>query len=243
MIRTLPVLLVVVFGWAAAPAAARVHTSLAGVRMIERFEGYVPTPQGDPIGIPTVGFGSTLADVSPLPLFLTRPQAETLLRRSLARSYEPYVRALFGQRGVLHGMFNQHRFDALMSPSYNLGPGVLRSVVRSRGLHAIAARLLAYVHAGGRVLPGLVARRRAEAALLLKPMGRFELYPSAEAHLILSYDRLAGHTSAASHARRARLRAAMRAAAVNVARVARRESDWLTRRRLDRYRALRRRIA
>jgi len=209
--------------------------------MIENFEGYSPTPAPDPVGIPTVCFGQTAVD-GVLPSFATRGQCEAMLRRSLDRGYEPAVRALFGSRGRLVGLFNQHRFDALVSFAYNLGTGALGSLVRSRDLRATARSMLGYDHAGGAVLVGLAIRRRAESALFLRPLGRFEGYLPAEAHLILAYDRLVGHPSQAAHDRRLRLQAAMLTAARQVARLARTQHDWLSFRRLDRYQALLRRI-
>jgi len=229
--------------WMALPATATagVHTSAQGIRLIERFEGLVLTPQPDPVGRLTVCYGIT-SDDGPLPPHATPAECGRMLKAALAVGYEPQVRALFASRGELHGLFNQHRFDALVSLAFNVGPSVLSRLVNTRDLHAIASRWLAYDRAGGVVLPGLVARRHAEAALFLSPMGRFELYTPHEAHLILSYDRLRGHPSLAAARRRASLQQAMHADAAAIARVARRENDWLSYRRLDRYRALERRL-
>lgn len=227
--------------WLAVPAAATVHTSSAGIRMIEGFEGLTLTPQPDPVGIPTLCYGITAAD-GPLPSHATRAQCERMLKDALARGYEPQVRALFSAHGVLHGLFNQHRFDSLASLSFNLGPGVLPQLVNTRDLHAIATTMLAYNHAGGRVLLGLSIRRHAEAALFLRPMGRYELFAPVEIHLIASVDRLAGHTSLAAHRRRARLQTAMHDRAHWIARTARRDRDWLSFGRLARYLALERRL-
>lgn len=238
-----PIALALLAAWLALPgaASATVHTSPDGLRLIEHFEGLVLTPQPDPVGIPTVCYGQTAAD-GPLPSHATPAECARMLRRSLARGYEPSVRALFSSRGELHGLFNQHRFDALVSFAYNLGPGVLAHVVTSRDLRSIASTMLAYDHAGGAVLPGLYLRRHAEAALFLAPMGRFELFTGHEAHLILQYDRLRGHPSAAAHLRRLALRAAMRADARQLVHLIHVEHDGLSHRRLDRLAALRRRI-
>lgn len=64
------------------------------------------------------------------------------------------------------------RLAALISFAYNLGLGAYRaSTLRHRVNDAdwpeAAQELLRWVRAGGRVLPGLVARRTAEAALLV----------------------------------------------------------------------------
>jgi lysozyme len=233
--------LLAVAGVVPTAVSATVHTSSQGISLIEYFEGVVLVVQPDPVGVPTICAGITAAD-GPLPSHATRAQCERMLRHALAVGYEPHVRALFASHGVLRGLFNQHRFDALVSLTFNVGPGVLPRLVNTRDPHAIASRWLAYDHAGGAVLAGLVARRRAEAALFLSPMGRFELWPPREIHLVLSYDRLRGHPSLAAHLRRRRLQHAMRAEARHVARVARSQHDWLSAQRLVRYQALQRRI-
>ena len=69
---------------------------------------------------------------------------------------------------------HQARFDALVSFGYNLGPGYFldkRTAIgaalarRIRRGPAVAAAILLYDHAGGKVLPGLKRRREAEAEL------------------------------------------------------------------------------
>jgi lysozyme len=67
----------------------------------------------------------------------------------------------------------QWRFDAIVSFTFNLGPGPLdpskdlgRCLAR-RGRRGTGAALLEYDHAGGVVLPGLLNRRKAERRLFL----------------------------------------------------------------------------
>ncbi len=64
----------------------------------------------------------------------------------------------------------QNQFDALVSFVFNLGAGRLQMsrlrAVINRGEHALApAEFRRWVYAAGRKLPGLVARRAAEAGL------------------------------------------------------------------------------
>jgi GH24 family phage-related lysozyme (muramidase) len=138
-----------------------------GLRLIERFEGFVDHQYNDGTGVMTIGYGTTAADVSPLPRFLTQSEAEQLLREKLARKYEPAVNAL----GV---PLNQNEFDALVSFVYNCGPGAMQWQIgrdlRARNYAAAADDFGRYVVAGGRVLTGLVRRRAAERALFLTPM-------------------------------------------------------------------------
>lgn len=142
------------------------HVSENGLRMIERFEGFVDHQYNDGTGVMTIGYGTTSADVSPLPRFLTQAQAEQLLREKLARKYEPAVNGL----GI---PLTQNEFDALISLVYNCGTGAMQWQIGrdllARNYRAAADCFGRYVIAGGRVLPGLVARRAAERALFLTP--------------------------------------------------------------------------
>lgn len=240
----------------AARSVAAVHTSPAGVALIARFEGFRPVPYLDPVGVATVGYGHTAGVRSGArwvagqrtPGVLSPAEAARLLRADLARSFEPPVRALFAAGGPLAGAFNQHRFDALVSASYNLGAGLTRcafpsmcAALAQRSLPAIAAALLRYDHAGGVRLPGLQRRRTAEAALFLRPMARFELFRPCEIRWIRGFDRLRGHASRRAAQVRLTLRAQMAAWARRIARAARRAHDWQSGRRRVRYRALARR--
>ena len=68
---------------------------------------------------------------------------------------------------------SQSEFDALVSFSFNLGLGCFqRSTVRSAFIRGDKKRsgevLLKYRRAGGRILQGLVRRRQAELALLMR---------------------------------------------------------------------------
>ena len=138
-----------------------------GLRMIEGFEGFVDHRYDDGTGVMTIGYGTTAADVSPLPTSLTQPEAERLLREKLARKYEPAVNGL----GV---PLNQNEFDALVSLVYNCGPGAMQWQIgrdlRALNYAAAANDFNRYVVAGGSVLAGLVRRRAAERALFLTPV-------------------------------------------------------------------------
>ena len=68
---------------------------------------------------------------------------------------------------------SQSEFDALVSFSFNLGLGCFqRSTVRSAFIRGDKKRsgevLLKYRRAGGKILQGLVRRRQAEHALLMR---------------------------------------------------------------------------
>lgn len=139
------------------------------VPMCLRFEGVRLRPYLCPAGVPTIGAGAvtylngrrvSLADPS-----ITREEAVAMLKASLRREYLPAVLAL------CPGADNTERIAALTDFAYNLGTTALRgSTLRKRvneqDWEAARREILRWTRGGGRVLPGLVSRRRAEAALI-----------------------------------------------------------------------------
>lgn len=144
----------------ARPASA-VAASARGLAMTAGFEGFRPDWYDDGTGTMTVGYGHTglLPDGFRAPL--TREQALELLRVDMG-GFEASVRAL-----DVH--LTQQQFDALCDFAFNCGAGALQggvSVALHTGRYGLVPGILGlYVHAGGRVLEGLVVRRRAEGEL------------------------------------------------------------------------------
>lgn len=131
-----------------------------GEKLIKASEGLRLEAYRDAIGKATIGWGHTRGVT--MGQEITLAQAEKFFDQDTAE-FEGYVNDL----GLT---LNTHQFDALVSFSYNLGPGNLHSLVKGRSLAQIANAIPQYCHAGGEVLPGLVKRREAEKALFLKPV-------------------------------------------------------------------------
>lgn len=143
--------------------------SKAGVELIAEFEGFVSTPYNDAAGHATIGYGHLLhlgnvtqADISRWGS-ISRVKGLDLLR-SDARDAQDAVDSL------VKVSLNQNQFDALVSFTFNVGEGALSSstllkVLNAGDYKAVPAELKKWVHAGGTVVPGLVNRRNAEAAL------------------------------------------------------------------------------
>jgi lysozyme len=142
--------------------------SNAGVAFVAAFEGFRPMAYRDPVGILTQGFGET-QELTAKPW--TRAYALARLRRRLNHDYLAPVLELAKAIGL---DLTQRQADALASLVYNLGPGILTpgktmgAALRSKNHRTIADAFLVYDKAGGRTLPGLTRRRRAERALYLK---------------------------------------------------------------------------
>lgn len=147
--------------------------STEGLRLIKSFEGYHRKLADGrcmayrcPAGVWTIGWGCTEGVREGM--VWTVEEAEAGLRRELAKFEAGVLRAVTVE-------INQHQFDALVSFAYNVGLGALsRSTLLKRvnaGAHdKVAGELAKWNKGGGRVLPGLVARRTREAALYMKPV-------------------------------------------------------------------------
>lgn len=139
-------------------------TSKIGLDLIKSFEGFSSKQYDDGTGVMTIGYGTTSADISPLPTFLTEVEASTLLAKKLREKYEPAVHAL-------HLHLNQNQFDALVSVAYNLGPHIfdeshdIGKALHSHNLTAVPRILLEYDDPGTPEQAGLLRRRQAEAKL------------------------------------------------------------------------------
>lgn len=147
--------------------------SKRGAEFIARFEGFVATPYNDAAGNATIGYGHLIHKGPVTPA--DRARWGTLSReRALALlEQDAQVAADAVLRHVRPRLASQARFDALVSFVFNIGEGqfasstvlrCLNSGIRRRGA---ADALLAWDHAGGRVLEGLHERRTAERHLFL----------------------------------------------------------------------------
>ena len=130
--------------------------------LIRRFEGCRLTPYICPAGVWTCGWGSTGPDVFP-----GQKWSQDYADRRM------YADALKFAKGTLALCPNltEQQLCAIADFSYNLGLGrlkssTLRKRINSGDLDAARSELMRWVRGGGRILPGLVIRRKAEAALL-----------------------------------------------------------------------------
>lgn len=141
-------------------------TSQAGVDLIKQFEGQRLTAYKCPAGIWTIGYGHTSAAGEPTVqpgMTITYQEANAILVRDLGK-YEDAVDRL------VKVPLTQNQFDALVSFTYNVGEGALAKSTLLKKLNAgqydaVPAELMKWTKGGGKELPGLVRRRRAECAM------------------------------------------------------------------------------
>lgn len=133
--------------------------------LARRFEGLRLKSYLCPAGVWTVGYGATGPDIHPGQV-VTPEWAENRLERDLMRFLPEVLRACPVLASETPG-----RLAAILDFTFNLGGARLRSStlrirVNARDWAGVAVELRKWVRGGGRVLPGLVLRRVAEAALL-----------------------------------------------------------------------------
>lgn len=124
-------------------------------------------PYYDPVGLPTIGYGHLLSRKpwAPLSQFpaISIERAEALLRADLLKAANAVFRMVKVQ-------LNANQLAALIDFVFNAGAGnfeisTIRKVINRGELTAVPAQLMRWVYAKGVKLPGLVKRRKAEAAL------------------------------------------------------------------------------
>ena len=135
----------------------------AGLDLIKRWEGLRLTAYQDSVGVWTIGYGH-LCDPKHLPI--TETEAEVYLARDLQTALATTLRYC-----PVLAVEPEERLSAIVDFTFNLGAGrlqtsTLRRRVNQRDWSAAATELRRWVYGGGKVLPGLVARREAEARIL-----------------------------------------------------------------------------
>lgn len=139
-------------------------TSPNGINLITSFEGCRLKAYQDSGGVWTIGYGHTV-DVLPGQT-ITIQQAQLYLIKDLANK-EKYVNKY---DSIYH--FTQNQFDALVSFCYNAGQGNLKKLLNdgTKPIEQIYADLPnTCIKAKGKILNGLIRRRKAEAEMFGKP--------------------------------------------------------------------------
>ncbi len=140
--------------------------SAAGLDTVKQFEGLRLKAYKCPAAVWTIGYGHTSAAGAPIvnPEFvITKEEAEEIL----ARDMEQY------EEGVCKYVkvdLTQGQFDALVDFAYNAGVGALQKSTLLKKVNAgkfdeVPAEFMKWTKGGGKELPGLVRRRRAEVKL------------------------------------------------------------------------------
>ena len=143
-----------------------------GLAMIESFEGCLLKASNKLDGVWTIGYGQTgryYGKRVRRGMTTTKAEAHAWLRDHSIKTYEDAVTQ------AVKVPLNQNQFDALVSFTYNVGVGALKQSTTLRRLNAgdytgAADALTMWTKCNGKVLAGLVRRRKEERALFLTPV-------------------------------------------------------------------------
>lgn len=145
----------------------------AAVGLAKRFEGFHRVPKHDPqrrahpyicpAGYWTIGYGRLCKPDHPP---INEEEGEMYLRQDLRTALAATLRYC-----PVLATAPEERIAAIVDFTFNLGAGqlqasTLRRRVNQRDWTAAASELRRWVYGGGKILPGLVARRDAESAML-----------------------------------------------------------------------------
>ena len=146
----------------------------AAIDLAKRFEGFHRVPKADPLrrahpyvcpaGYWTIGYGH-LCDPKHPPI--TEVEAEVYLARDLVTALNATLRYC-----PVLATETEERLAAIVDFTFNLGAGrlqtsTLRRRINQRDWAGAGRELRRWVYGGGKVLPGLVTRRKAELTLLI----------------------------------------------------------------------------
>lgn len=139
------------------------NINAAGLKIIKDSEGLRLRAYKDAVGIPTIGYGHT-KDVK-MGDNITPIKAEELLREDLVWAQEAVEK-------MTPPKTTDNQFSALVSLVFNVGAGNIKAstllkLLRRGDIKGAAAEFLRWNRAGGKILPGLVKRRKKEMELFL----------------------------------------------------------------------------
>ena len=143
-------------------------TSKKGIDLIKSYEGFSSKPYLCPANVVTIGYGTTRypngVKITLKDAPITEAKALEYLMfdmMSFERNVDAYCR----------DDINQNQFDALVSFCYNVGPNSLKASTLLKKVNinpndpSIANEFAKWNKGAGRVLKGLVRRRKEEAQL------------------------------------------------------------------------------
>lgn len=150
----------------------------ATIDLVKDFEGCKLTAYRDPIGVWTIGHGTTaragLGIIPTAGMTITQAEADQLLADGLNKFADQI-------RPMINAGLNDNQFGACVSLAYNIGAHAFGTSSALKHINAgdydkAANAILLWNKAGGKVLKGLVRRREAERKLFLTPV--FEQAPA-----------------------------------------------------------------
>ncbi|MBN1039539.1 cell wall-binding protein [Clostridium botulinum] len=144
--------------------------SEACINFIKSWEGFFSKPYYDMVGVLTLGYGMTGAEIKGLSS-ITESKASEMLKDLINNKYAKAIKKDLGSKEV---NLKQCEFDALISFAYNcgvvglVGSTLYKNIVAGiRDKNTITANFQAWSNGGGKRIDGLYKRRTKEAAMFL----------------------------------------------------------------------------
>jgi len=146
-------------------AVAVLASSALGIGVITNWEGFSPVVYKDIVGVPTIGYGTTQG-VKPGDT-MTEGEARTRLVKEVEDEYGAAVKR------CVNVPLYQSEYDAFVSLTYNIGATAFcrSTLVRKVNVEEYSEacrQILRWNRAGGKVVRGLVNRRKDEYVLCTK---------------------------------------------------------------------------
>lgn len=146
-----------------------------GIALIKEFEGLRLKAYKCPAGVWTIGYGVTRLNGKPVKntdTLANEAEADRLLREQIKDDFLPELQKIPTWRQL-----NRNQQGALLSFAWNLGASFygakgFETITRAltSDLAGVPEAMMLYVKGGGKTLPGLVRRRKAEGELWLEPV-------------------------------------------------------------------------
>lgn len=140
------------------------HSQL--IRLVKHFESFYSKAYLDPVGIPTIGYGTiqySNGNKVKLGDTITEDDAINEMMLELNQKFKAI-------KDSIKVPLNTNQWDALLSFAYNVGEGALKNStllkkVNEGNFDEVPSQFMRWINAGGRPLAGLWRRRLAEALL------------------------------------------------------------------------------
>ena len=145
------------------------HVNEAGLGIIKSFEGWSSSVYLCPANRWTIGWGATW-DIDGNPVTANHPDIDETSGTALLRRELRHVESAINR--LVKVPLNENQFSSLCSFVYNLGSGnfqssTLRAKLNREEYEGAALEFPKWRRAGGKILKGLVARRKVEQSLFL----------------------------------------------------------------------------
>ena len=151
---------------------SKIEINQETIDLIKKWEGFKGQAYKDPVGIWTIGYGTTAGagvGIVPVPgMIITEEEAEGYLLMALQKFLNHIAPNIKVEP-------NENQLGAMLSLAYNIGPGAFNKSTLLRKWNAgdvqgAAEQFLVWNKAGGQVLKGLIRRRAEEKELFEKPV-------------------------------------------------------------------------